>query len=192
MSESRTTAQQRLQLPSSQATPERWRQVLGFEGLYEVSDMGRVRSLARRVKNAAGSESLLKERIMKASPLSKGHMHLALRKGGKSHWRLVHVLVLEAFVSPRPDGLHACHCNGISSDNRLVNLRWDTPKANMRDAMIHGTGNQGFRNPRARLTREQIVAVREAKGSTAEVAAAYGVCRETVRRIKKGLRWGWA
>jgi hypothetical protein len=170
--------------------PETWAPVHGFEGLYEVSTIGHVRSLHRQTRRRDnGSFYTVNERIMRPCPLKKGHLHLVLRRDYRFFTVRVHVLVLEAFVCPRPKGLHACHCNGIPDDNRLSNLRWDTPKANIGDCKIHGTGNQGFRNPRSFLTPAQIVAIRSAPGSTKEVAKAFGVSDETARRIRKGLRW---
>jgi hypothetical protein len=85
--------------------------------------------------------------------------------------------------------MECCHCNGNAADNRLVNLRWDTPRANQHDRIAHGTGNQGFRNPRAFLTVEQIINIREAVGNDCSVARIFNVSRETARRIRKGIRW---
>lgn len=170
--------------------PEVWVPAYGFDGLYEVSTLGRVRSLPRQtLRRGDGRFYTIRERIMRPASLPAGYLHLVLRKDYQYFTVRVHVLVLEAFVCPRPKGLHACHGNGIPDDNRLSNLRWDTPKANIGDCKIHGTGNQGFRNPRSFLTPEQIVAIRSAEGTTKEVAKAFGVSDETARRIRKGLRW---
>lgn len=87
------------------------------------------------------------QRELKASPMKSGHRRICLRQGrtgapgSRQRWVFVHVLVLEVFVGPCPSGMEGCHANGDPSDNRLVNLRWDTHSANMRDAMRHGTHN---------------------------------------------------
>lgn len=171
------------------AADEKWAPAAGFEGLYEVSDMGRVKSLRRAYQRSDGLTGLLRERILRPATRQRGHLHVVLRKNGAYHTRTVHRLVLEAFVGPRPRGLVCCHGNGNPQDNRLYNLRWDTPKANSNDARLHGTGNQGFRNPNARLTTELIIAIRSTAGTNRAVADAFGVNPETVRRIQKGLRW---
>lgn len=67
------------------------------------------------------------------------YQRVCLRVDGRVVMKLVHVAVLETFVSPRPLGLDGCHNNGIHADNRLTNLRWDTRSSNMRDAVAHGT-----------------------------------------------------
>jgi type II secretory pathway pseudopilin PulG len=99
---------------------ERWLPVVGYEGAYEVSDKGRVRSVDRMV--------------LKGRPDRNGYPRVNLR--GKT--KTVHRLVLESFIGPCPDGQVACHANDIKTDNRLENLRWDTPDANARDMVING------------------------------------------------------
>lgn len=113
---------------------EEWRSVVGYEGSYEVSDRGRVRSLDRLdYIGRRRSGAML-------HPFSDdgGYLCLTLRKNGKPRKVTVHVLVLEAFVGPRPPEMLGCHWNDIPYDNRLENLRWDTRSANMRDAVRNG------------------------------------------------------
>lgn len=106
---------------------ERWLPIPGFEGLYDVSDMGRVRSSrAGRVRSATAHPS--------------GHLKIQLHKNGVRHDWYVHQLVLLAFVGPCPEGMEGCHFPDRSpSNNRLDNLRWDTRSGNRRDAIAHGT-----------------------------------------------------
>jgi hypothetical protein len=120
-----------------------WRAVLGYEEFYEVSDTGRVRSFDRFVNHWRGGQRLVKGRELKSFFTSKSRERDYLRVGlYKRDRRLrvygVHVLVLEAFVGPRPEGLVACHYNGVSTDNRLENLRWDTLSANSQDDIRNG------------------------------------------------------
>jgi hypothetical protein len=72
----------------------------------------------------------------------------------------VHLLVLEAFVGPRPPGLEGCHANDIKADNRLVNLRWDTRKSNTRDKVRNDRIARGERNAWAKLTEAKIREIR--------------------------------
>jgi hypothetical protein len=106
--------------------PEQWLPVISYEGLYEVSDQGRVRSL-----HTTG-------RVLKPSKHRSGHLHVNLHRQGRKETRKVHCLVLEAFIGPRPPGTECCHYNDIPSDNRLENLRWDTRSANQRDRVRNG------------------------------------------------------
>jgi hypothetical protein len=101
---------------------EIWKPVLDFEGIYEVSNHGRVRTVAT-------------QRIRKPSRCNTyGHQGLLLTRDGKVYSRRVHCLVLEAFVGPRPPGTQACHApDPDPTNNRLDNLRWDTPSGNALD-----------------------------------------------------------
>lgn len=114
---------------------ERWLPVVGFESHYEVSNAGQVRS-----KDRVGQDGRkLKGRLRSPGSTAMGHRQLGLSVNGKLHYRYVHRLVLEAFVGPCPDGMECCHSNGNPADNRVENLRWDTPSANTIDAFRHGT-----------------------------------------------------
>jgi hypothetical protein len=119
---------------------EEWRPVYGYEGHYEVSSLGRVRSVDRTVAGPHdGARWRLRGKLMRPTPWRKGYLGINLSKDGKQRRFQVHRLVLEAFVGPCPEGQQACHNNNVRSDNCLVNLRWDTLSANMRDKAIHGT-----------------------------------------------------
>jgi hypothetical protein len=112
------------------ALSERWLPVVGYEGMYEVSDQGRVCSL----KRAAA-------RILRPwRDPSDGRLHVVLCKNdGHPRTRKVPHLVLEAFVGPCPPGQECCHANDIGDDNRWPeNLRWDTPSANELDKVRNG------------------------------------------------------
>jgi hypothetical protein len=110
---------------------ERWLPIAGFEGVYEVSDLGRVRSFA---KSSSG-------RIRKLSANSQGYVTVDLWRGNVQDTRRLHRIVLETFVGPAPEGTEGCHGNGVRLDNRLSNLRWDTRIENMADIGRHGTHN---------------------------------------------------
>lgn len=111
---------------------EEWRSIPEHPD-YEVSDLGRVKS--RRVDP---SGRLLKPRAIK--PSRKGnlpYLRVALYSDIGRVDVSIHQLVLGVFVGPRPSGLEACHNNGDCQDNRLTNLRWDTPGANSKDRVLH-------------------------------------------------------
>lgn len=120
---------------------ETWRSVVGYEGLYEVSDLGRVRSLDRVVDRpkTAGGPQRLRGRILRTTQRADGRLYVTLSKGGKVRPSRVSVLVLTAFVGPRPMDLVGCHNDGNPANNSLSNLRWDTQSENMRDKGRHGT-----------------------------------------------------
>lgn len=121
---------------------ERWKAIPGFEGYYEVSDFGRVRSLDRWVEQKRGRGYVRKGRILKVHPHPHtGHLLVKLKPNNVVAPCRVHVLVMRAFVGPPRRGLEVCHNNGIPDDNRLSNLRYGTTRENRLDAVIHGTHN---------------------------------------------------
>lgn len=149
---------------------ERWLPVAGFGQTYEVSDLGRFRYAVNRF-------GLRCDIIRNPVKNSNGYMLVQL---GKTR-RYLHRLVLETF-KPRVgmDALQSNHRNGVKADNRLANLEWVTPKANI--AHAYATGLRRGR----KLTRREIVGIRAAKGSRRVVADKFQVCRAMVSRIKNG------
>jgi hypothetical protein len=105
---------------------ERWLTIPGFPD-YEVSDLGNIRSWKWG-----------RPKAIKASPMGIGYMHFAPFEGGARHLRLVHLVVLLAFVGPRPQGMHGCHWDGDLTNNALRNLRYGTPTENEADKRRQG------------------------------------------------------
>lgn len=115
-------------------TTEVWKPVPKYEGSYEVSNLGRVRSLDR-INHRGWS---LKGKMLKPGDMGRYYQH-SLTKDGKAVKYLTHRLVLEAFVGPPGKNEQGCHNDGNSKNNHLSNLRWDTSSANNRDKVAHGT-----------------------------------------------------
>lgn len=115
---------------------ETWLPVVGREGLYEVSDHGRVRSVERVVQFGAQTRTV-KSTVLKPGKTTKGALFVML-SNGKAYNRRVHQLVLEAFVGPCPPGMEGCHWDDNKENNTLTNLRWDTHSANGLDAVRNG------------------------------------------------------
>jgi hypothetical protein len=123
-----------------------------------------------------------------------GHYQASLvRSGGHRRCAGVHALVLEAFVGPCPPGMEACHFpNSNPVDNRPINLRWDTPKANARDREIHGHTRRGSRNGFAKLNEDQVARIKErlAIGVVKRhLAREFGVSPSLINFIESGAYW---
>jgi hypothetical protein len=119
---------------------EQWRPVVGWEGLYEVSDHGRVKTVAGIRMRPDGTSMRLRERIRVATPNRTGHLILILSGAPRrAKCVKVHRLVLEAFVGLAPEGMMSLHRNGNPADNRLENLHWGTNARNTLDSIEHGT-----------------------------------------------------
>lgn len=132
---------------------ERWVPVHGWAEFYEVSDLGRVRSLDRI--DTLGRRK--RGRILRLQKHPGGYRGVSFCGNGVKDKRyFVHRLVAAAFHGPPPDGYHACHGNGDPADNRASNLRWDTVSGNHLDKARHGTNHNRNRThcPRQHPLRE--------------------------------------
>lgn len=174
---------------------EVWKPVPGYEGVYSVSDLGRVRSESRKIPSKGGSFRTTAERIFDRKPAANGYYYVSLRRDGKTSHRTVHSLVAEAFIGPHPGkGFHICHNNGIRTDNRLANLRYDTEAANHADTIKHGTSTRGEKHPDAKLTEEDIPEIRKLRSNGAtltEIGNRYGVSAGAIGHVVNGETWHW-
>jgi precorrin-4 methylase len=170
---------------------EEWRPVVGHEGSYEVSDLGRVRSLDRVAteQRKSGPRSVVRAgRVLK--PLAAAGSHLKVHLGRKQH-KKVHHAVLEAFRGPCPPGMEGMHRDDDGANNRLENLRWGAHQENMDDAARNGCLNAGETHHLAKLKRADIPKIREALKDTpvVVVARAWNVDRKTIWQIKTEKTW---
>jgi hypothetical protein len=173
---------------------ERWLPVVGHEGRYEISDMGRARSLdrilPRKYKDGRIIMTFFHGKILSPMSIAKVYVGYRFRDGTPS--TMASVAVLEAFVGPRPLNHKACHNNGKSKDNRLENLRWDTQSSNIKDAVAQGTVLVGEKRHNSKLTD---AAVREFKKqrasmSIADAARKCGIPYANAWSIDKRRSWG--
>lgn len=174
-------------LPNFSNSTERWLPVTGYEGYYEVSDFGRVRSLLNRQQNPRREPYLRKLR-----PNADGYLELNLYKDGAQQQVRVATLVLNAFKGSRPAGTEASHLNGARSDNRAVNLAWESPLTNNRRRQDHGTIPKGSAVTGAKLIESDVSIIRGRilRGDTLrQIARDFGVCHGTITDIKSGHTW---
>lgn len=124
---------------------EEWRPVVGYEGLYEISSLGRVWSCARTVTYVDGRSYLRPGAMLSPSPNHKGYLTATLTRDKAKRVVQVHILMLETFVGPRPHKHEGAHDNGDRTDNRLANIAWKTSSQNSMDQVRHGTHPQARR-----------------------------------------------
>lgn len=144
---------------STLTTDEIWADIPEFEGRYQASNMGNIRSVDRidaQGRNWPG-------RILKQSATRGGYLNVNLYMNGKSHMRRVNRLVLQAFEGDQPD-LQSAHENGDRTDNRLTNLSWKTPEDNTADRLLHGTLYRTHCRRGHELTPDNLVAYDLKKG----------------------------
>lgn len=159
--------------------PQVWLPVVGYEGLFEVSDDGKVRS----TRNG---------RILKTRVGSLGYERLVLWKAGKAKAFNVHRLVAYAFhgnpVAPRTD---VAHYDGVRTNNCATNLRWATKSENQADRVRHGTEArpQGVAHGMAKLSNPQIISIREDGRKQRDIASEYGVSQSLISLVKTKKLW---
>lgn len=157
--------------------------VVGYEGLYKVTEDGRIISTPR--PSAKGGE-------LRQCVASHGYLVVNLCKNGKASRRYVHDVVAEAYIGKKPCGYQVRHINGDRSDCRASNLSYGTQSDNEKDKAVHGTGNQGGRHGMSKLSDSKVEAIkRELRAGYAgvDIAKRYGVSDSTISKILNGIGW---
>lgn len=118
---------------------EEWRQVTGFEGLYEVSSGGRIRSVPRKMVRSNGMPHTIPGKVLKQIVSKRGYYTVALHRTGRQHTKTVHRVFAEAFIPNPYNHPVVRHLNDNPLDNRIENLAWGTQRENTLDAIRNGT-----------------------------------------------------
>lgn len=169
---------------------EEWRCVLGYEGYYEVSNLGRV----RRVRAGQGATA---GRIMRIKPPTRScdYCRVQLCRFDVKRIFSVHFLVAQAFLGKRPRGKFPNHKDLDKTNNAASNLEWLTRKQNAQHALLNGRRGgramPGVENGRAKLTEEQVKEIRRLKGIVGQraLAALCGVSKTAIQLIHQGKHW---
>lgn len=182
---------------------EIWRDIPRYEGLYQVSNFGRIKRLHRDKKYRCGLFRILKQKIDQ-----NGYCCIGLYKNKRRKDFLIHRLVLEVFIGKCPPKMELYHNDGNPGNNFIENLRYDTHSNNMLDKTKHGRatnpiwfmGNYGNKSPVSKLDEKQVIKIKELLGSTPknkhnqsltlkEIAKQYGVSVTTISNIKNRKIW---
>jgi hypothetical protein len=169
---------------------EIWKAVVGYEGQYEVSNLGRVRSVSRIASDGSRRRGYVLRPI--AGGYRRQYHYVSLSRGSRAWVKQVHSLVLTAFVGPRKENEEACHGAAGPTDNRLSNLRWDTKKANSADAVAAGSIPTGARHWNAKLSDGCVDRVRDMVRCGVfqhRIGDWFNVSQSQISRIVLGLRW---
>lgn len=153
---------------------EEWRPVPGFEGQYEVSSLGRVRSWTR---------------VLRLSVATGGYLNVSLGRAGGTH--SVHVLVAAAFLGPKLPGQIVRHLDGTRQNNRVGNLAYGSYRDNSADSLAHGTRPVGELKPNHKLKALDLPDIRSRLGKESDSAIArdFGVNAAAIRHIRVGRSW---
>lgn len=180
---------------STHSKNEEWKPVGRTpERLYEISTFGRVRSCGYWLtqRDRIGKDfTYWKCGRMLTGSVDKKLGYVTVDFGNLGRY-LVHILVLETFVGPCPEGMVCRHLDGNPANNRLENLSWGTPKENGEDMVKHGRSNKGSKSNTAKLAEEDIPIIRRRLNSgelPQDIARDYRVGRRTINAIRLGDCW---
>lgn len=172
---------------------EEWRAVPGYEGWYEVSDLGRVRSVDRIVDHEKDGSARRRTHILKPAPNTSGYPIVVLCKNSVNWTVPVHRLVSLAFLNDGSDGLEINHIDGNKRNNRLCNLQRVTRSENLKHAYRMGlmvpTPKLGEKNGASKLVASDVIAIRSSPTSRKKLATQYGVTVSNIDCILKGKSW---
>lgn len=177
---------------------EIWKDIRGYEGLYQVSNLGRVKSLERMTSQ----NKHLKEKLTCLNKLSHGYNNVGLCKQGKTKAFYVHRLVAEAFI-PNPENKpQVNHIDGCKTNNKVDNLEWVTQSENMQHAYRTGLLKTdllpkliGGDNPQAKFTWEEARWIKEhyiprhKEFGTRALARKFGVSHSRISDLINNKTW---
>ncbi|MEO1690729.1 MAG: NUMOD4 domain-containing protein [Cyanobacteria bacterium J06631_6] len=179
--------------------PEVFVDIPGYEGYYQVSNYGKVRSLDRVIKEKTGKTQTLKGRVLKLRINPGGYYYIGLGKNGTKATFAIHQLVAQAFIPNPYNKKTVNHLDGNKLNNSVANLEWCTYSENLEHAYKTGlrravkSSEVASKNYKRKLTEQQVREIKRllARGNLThrEIAKKFSVARSTITEIKSGRRW---
>lgn len=169
---------------------EIWKPVKGYEGFYEVSNLGRVKSLDRIDSLGRNHKGI----ILRPNHNRHGYEYVCLRKNGNKKFKNIHRIVAEAFIENPSELPQVNHKDEDKTNNRVDNLEWCTAKYNMNYGDRNKKAGLSLRGANAKITEDDVREIRtlSKKGVTQDVLAEmFGISQTQVGRIIRYERWGW-
>lgn len=179
---------------------EEWVPLSGFEGFYEISSIGRIRSLSGfKYGVSKKGKQILRKKLGRTLKLDKkingaGYFGVCLSINGISYYKDVHRLVAVHFIGPPPlKNSQVNHIDGNRLNNHAENLEWVTPSENIQHAKARGArfgkSQPGSKNPKAKLDEVKVSKILLSKKTIRWLANHYKVSRTTILNIKKRKFW---
>lgn len=167
---------------------EIWKDIIGFEGIYSISNMGRVRREKIGISTYPG-------KIISLIIGARGYVQISLMKNSQKYNFKVHKLVAEAFIGPKPTRFEINHKDGIKSNNAVFNLEYVTRQGNMQHAVKNGLAaiSHGMYNNMSKLNDIKIIQIRrkyiDGNYTQKELGKEYGVTQGAIGHIVHNRRW---
>lgn len=172
---------------------EFFKDVIDYEGLYQISNFGNVKSLSRKIKSSRGFR-VMRERILKPATDRKGYLAVSLTKNGKSKTIKVHSIVTLCFLGERKNNHQVNHKDGNKQNNHLSNLEYCTRAENIQHAFDNGliTRKKGEEHFRSKLKNEDILKIRKMSKSgfsQRQISKLFSVNHNTIGSVLRGETW---
>lgn len=171
---------------------EVWKDIPNYEGFYQVSNLGNVKSLKRKIKRLNHSDLILNEKVLKNYVTKNGYVQLSLHKHKKSKKIFGHILVMLAFKGEKPKDHDVNHINGIKNDNRLINLEYCTRSENMLHAFKKGLCKNTLKSSRTGNNSKKRIVLNTENGifheSIVEASETYNVYIGSMEKMLSGNR----
>jgi hypothetical protein len=169
---------------------EEWKDIKGYKGIYQVSDMGRIRSLDRIIKYSHNRIDELRKGKLLAINKCGHYSRVRLAKNGKGKTYLVHRLIAAVFISNPENKPQVNHINGDRHDNNIANLEWCTSKENMNHAFNNYLIRKVINSKTDVFSALAIKTYMDAGFSNKEISLLYNTTTDHISRIRRGHRWG--
>lgn len=157
-----------------------WKDAVGWEGLYQISNRGNVISLKfNQVRYLVGQDN------------GHGYTTVHFRRRGVNVRLYIHRLVAEAFLANTENKPCVNHIDNDRRNNDVKNLEWCTYQENTNHAVKHGKIVRGEKTRSSKLTEAQVLQIRVDTSSSKELATKFGISREQINRIKRRVSWSW-
>lgn len=176
---------------------EVWKPIPGYEGIYEVSSYGNVKSIPRVIMRSDGKPYTVKtEKILKFQIDEDGYYRYELNNAGHVFKTFSHRLVALAFITNPSNKPLVNHINGIKNDNRVENLEWCTDSENKKHAKLNGLVpfQYGIKNPINKISENQVKQIWDLKNEgmlPAAISKLLGIPHSNVRNVYYGYSWSW-
>jgi len=172
---------------------EIWKDIPGYEGLYQVNNLGRIKSLSRRLK--AKPKRIIQERILKERIDRHGYIKVNIYKNGKIKVIKIHQIVALLFLNNFDKKREINHKDGNKQNNRIENLEWCTHKENMQHASKNGLMSRGEKHFSVKLTKKDVIKIKKfcdkTNQSDLEIALKFNISRKTINDIRHKRTWKW-
>ena len=168
---------------------EIWKDIQGYEGFYQVSNLGKVKSLKRIVKHNKGGNQNIKEKILKQSLTGSGYLTIVLSKNGIKERFLTHRLVCQSFLNNDLTKRTVNHKDCNKLNNELTNLEWMTDSENQIHSLENGIKPKGSNHANSKLTEQNVIEIRNSTLSNIDLSKIYKVAHQTISQIRNRKRW---